>query len=66
MGAQQRRDLVEQVVGDFGAGDVQNQLVARGQQWPALDLQCPVWVGAEELAVGVDHLGLDPQAELHP
>jgi hypothetical protein len=58
-------DLVEQVVGHLGAGDVQHQLVARGEQRPALQLQRPVGVGAEELAVGVDHLRLHPQAELH-
>ena len=62
---QQCADLVEQVVGHLGPCDVQHQLVACGEQWPTLQLQCPVRVRAEQVAVGVDHLRLYPQAELH-
>ena len=65
VGGQQRADLVEQVVRRGRPGDVEHQLVARGDQRPALQLQCPVGAGAEQVAVGVDHLRLHPQAELH-
>ena len=62
---QQRRDLAEQVIRRLGPGDVQHQLVACTQQRPAGQLQRPIRMSTVELAVGVDHLGLDPQAEAH-
>ena len=63
--AQQRIDLAEQVVAGLGPRDVEHQLLARGEHRPAVELQRPVGVGAEQITVGVDHLGLEPQAELH-
>ena len=62
---EQRGDLLEQVVAGLGSGDVEHELVARRQQRAAGDLQRPLGVRTEQVAVRVDHLRLDPQAEFH-
>ena len=62
--AQQRVELVEQVVRHLVARQVEHQLVAADDPRAARHLQCPARVGPVQIAVGVDHLRLDPQAEL--
>ena len=47
------------------AGQVEHELVPSEHRFVPGRLQDPVGVGAVEVAVGADHLGLDPQAELH-
>ena len=62
---QQRADLAEQVVADLGSRDIEHQLVACGDQGAPRQLQRPLRMGTEQIAVGVHHLGFDPEAELH-
>ena len=45
--------------------EVENLLVAPLRWGAALDVEDPLGVGAEDVGVGVDHFGLEPQAELH-
>ena len=47
------------------SGEVEHELVAGEDGFVAVGRQRPVRVGAIEVAVGVDHLRLDPDAELH-
>src|SRR5262249_7726155 len=62
---QQRADPLEQVGGDLWPGQVQDELVPLQRRHPAAGGQDPVWVGPVQIGVRVDHLRLDPQAELH-
>ena len=64
--AQQRVEPLQDVRVRVGVGQVQHLLVARRQRRPAVRPQDPVGVRPREVGVEVDHLGLDPQAELHP
>ena len=58
-------DGIEQVVPGAGSGQVQDPLVAvLGRSTGAVG-QDPLRVGAGQLGVDVDHLRLEPQAELH-
>ena len=62
-------DLAEdpvEVVDDLGAAHVEDQLLAALGPRPAGDADRPVRVGAEQLAVRADHLGLDPEPEVEP
>ena len=58
-------DPVPQVVPHVGVGQVQHVLVAVLQRLPPLGGEDPVGVLAVEVGVGVDHLRLEPQPELH-
>ncbi len=63
--AQQRVQLITDVCVGLGDGQVEQQLIA-GQDRLVVGVdKCPLGVGAVEIAVGVDHLRLDPDAELH-
>ncbi len=48
-----------------GSGQVEHELMPSEHRFVPRRLEDPVGVGAVEVAVGADHLGLDPQAELH-
>ena len=52
-------------IDDFGPGQVQRQLAAAGGGAAAGQRQRPVGVGAVEVGILADHLGLDPDAEPH-
>ena len=56
---------VEQVVADLRAGQVEDELVPLEHRPAGTCAEDPVRVGPEEVGVGVDHLGLEPQPELH-
>ena len=71
----EERDVVlvqqgEQGVADMGVGvrvlQVQDLLVPPLVRQVAPPPQDPVRVGARQVGVGIDHLGLDPQADVHP
>ena len=62
---QQAADPLEQVAADLGPGQVENQLVPLQRRHPVPGGQDPVRVRAVQIGVGVDHLGLDPEPELH-
>ena len=62
---QHRADLLEDVLAHLGPGQVEHQLVALEQRHPVAGREDPVGVLAEEVGVRVDHLGLEPEAELH-
>ena len=63
--AHERVDPLEQVIANLGPGQVERQLVA-GIDWRgALDTEHPVGMRAVEVAVGIDHLRLEPQSEFH-
>ena len=55
---------IRQIVHHGGVAHVQHQLLAGLQRYPPGGGQGPLGMGAVEVAVGVDHLGLDPDAEL--
>ena len=57
-----RQDGLERV----RTGEVEHQLVTAEHGLVARCLQHPVGMFAVQVAVGADHLGLDPQAELQP
>ena len=61
-----RRQRVRDVVHDLGPRVVEHQLLPALRPPAAGDADRPVGVGAEQVAVRVDHLGLDPDAELQP
>src|SRR5690606_27492960 len=63
--AHQGQDLVPDVGERIGVRQVQDLLVAEVDGHPAGELQDPVRVRAGDVGVEVDHLGLEPQAELH-
>src|SRR5947208_3164693 len=65
MVAQQRAQLIEDERANVAPGEVQDQLVAAIDRLTAFGVVRPVGVRAEEVAVGVDHFGLDPDAEAH-
>ena len=62
---QHRADLLEDVVAHLRPGKVEHQLVAMEQRNPVAGGEDPVGVLAEEVGVGVDHLRLEPEPELH-
>jgi hypothetical protein len=64
--AQQRVEVIEHVCVRTGMGDVQHQLLATEHRVVAGRRQRPLRVRAEQVAVRVDHLRLDPDPELHP
>ena len=51
---------------DRRVGEVEHLLVPGRHRLPARHREDPVGVGPEQVRVGVDHLRLDPEAELHP
>src|ERR1051326_962539 len=62
------RELVEHAENMFRnvlASHVQHQLIAQLAAWTAWKIHDPVRVSAIQIAVGVDHLGLDPQSKIH-
>ncbi len=63
---QHGRDAVEDVRVSLGVRDVQHLLVApRRRQHAGTRPEHPVGVGPVEVGVRVDHLGLEPETELH-
>ena len=58
-------DAFEYEVVRVGVGDVENLLVPRRGAGALAGRKHPVGVGAGEVGVRTDHLGLEPQAELH-
>ena len=50
----------------FLAAEVKDQLVARFGPLSAGEMQHPIRVLAIQIGIGVDHLRLHPQTELHP
>ena len=57
--------VVEHVVVDLRPGQVEHQLVAVQDRHPVAGGQDPVGMRAVEVGVRVDHLGLEPQPEVH-
>jgi len=62
---EQRDERRPQVVVAVGVGEVEHLLLAARRRHPARHLEDPVRMGASHIRVEVDHLRLDPQAELH-
>ena len=62
---QQASEALVQIIAHLSPAHVQHQLVTRRDQRTASDLQRPVRVSTIELAVRIDHLRLDPEAEFH-
>ena len=62
--AQQCVELGENALGDLRPGQIEDELMARGPQRSALDMQHGVGMGAIQVAVRIDHLRLDPEPEL--
>ena len=60
-----RAHRVEHVRERLGVGEVEHVLAARRQRRPGHRAEHPLGVGAHDVGVEVDHLGLEPQAELH-
>ena len=50
---------------DIFAGEIEHELVAAFGARSAGHVEDPVGVSAVEVGVGVDHLGFDPEAEVH-
>ena len=63
--AEQGVEAGEDLVEGGGNGEVEDELVATEHGLVAGIGERPVRMGAVEVAVGVDHLRLDPDAELH-
>ena len=63
--AEQRVEAAEHLGEGVGVGEVEHELVAAEHRLVAGVDQRPVRMGAVEVAVGVDHLRLDPDPELH-
>ena len=63
--AQDLVDGVVDVIDDFRARKVEHILLAAMRSMAALRVQDPVGMSAVKLTVLVDHLELDPEAELH-
>ena len=64
--AQQCIEHAEQIIADVIAAQIEDQLVTRSRALAAGLGQHPIGVSAVQIAVRVDHLGFDPQAEFHP
>ncbi len=62
--AHEREEAVQHVGVRLRVGQVERALEPPGRRRPVTEH--PVRVGAGECRVGADHLGLDPQAEVHP
>ena len=60
-----RAHLIVDVLPHLRPGQVQHQLVAVQLRHPITGRQHPVGVSAIQLGVGIDHLGLEPEPELH-
>ena len=63
--AEQRVEATEHLGVGGGVGEVEHELVAGEHRLVAGVDQRPLRMGAVEVAVGVDHLRLDPDPELH-
>jgi hypothetical protein len=63
--AQQCVELAEDVCERVGVGEVEHELVATEHRLVAVGRQRPVGVCPVQVTVGVDHLRLDPDPELH-
>src|SRR5687768_3664156 len=59
-------ERVDDVILHLRAAEVENELAAPGGWRAALEMQGPFGVHAVEIGVRIDHLGLDPEPELHP
>ncbi len=66
VGAQHGVDLPEEVVAHLGPGEVEHLLVTVHERLAVARREHPVGMGTVEVGVGVHHLGLEPQPELHP
>ena len=64
--AEQRIDRGEQMVAHCSAPEIEHELMAEAELRRGRCRQHPFGMRAEEVAVGIDHLGFDPQPELHP
>ena len=64
--AQEHVDRRVDVIAHLRPAEVEHELVAEAELRGGRRSQHPVGMGAEEVAVRVDHLRLDPQPELHP
>ncbi len=65
MVSQQRVELAEDVGERIGVAEIEDELVAPEHRFVALGDQRPVRMVPVQVAVGVDHLGFDPDPELH-
>ena len=63
--AEQLVEHADKVILHIGAPDVEHRLVAPERLFAAREMDDPVGVGAIEIGVRIDHLGLDPYAEFH-
>ncbi|MNJ49661.1 hypothetical protein D3C77_449060 [compost metagenome] len=62
---QHLREFLDDGVAYVGAGVIEHELVASGRARPIRHMDDPIWVIAVKLAVFINHLGLEPKAELH-
>ena len=62
---QQRIERVMDVFECVGAAEVAHELMAPENRFVPLGRQRPVGMPAQQVTVGVDHLRLDPDPELH-
>ena len=63
--AREHRDqCVGDVIDDLGPAEVEHELLAALRPFAPGDADRPLGVGTEQVAVRVDHLGLDPHAEV--
>ena len=53
------------VIGDFGFGEIEDQLIAAQGRLQPVDLYRPIGVGPIKVAVGGNGLRLEPKAEFH-
>ena len=63
--AHQGVEPLQEIGVSLRVGDVQHLLVPPAVRHPPGGPHNPVWMGASHVRVQVDHLGLEPQPELH-
>ena len=63
--AKQRIYLTEHVSKRSVVGKIKHLLISKGRRNSTARLQNPVWMLAIKVAVGVDHLALEPEPKLH-
>ncbi len=65
VGGQDGVDPLEQVLPNLGPAEVQHQLMAAQHRLVPVVDQGPFGMGPVEIRIGVDHLGFEPDAEVH-
>ena len=60
---QDTADTIINFINDLLPGEIQHQLISSKDRFSPRDRHCPVRMLAEEIAVFIDHLGLNPETE---